>query len=83
VTLLELWSYVRDAGTLGVLVLIIVGGWKRYYVWGWYADEQSKRIAELESRLERATRVAESGTAAADRATRVAERRAGGSDELR
>lgn len=80
-TLLELWAYVRDAGTIGVLLLIIIGGWKRYYVWGWYADELRDRIVDLEKRLERATRVAESGTAAADRATRVAERRAEGADE--
>jgi hypothetical protein len=75
VTLLDLWSYVRDGGTIAVLLLIILGGWKRYYVWGWYADELRARIDQLETRLERATRVAESGTVAADRATRLAERR--------
>lgn len=74
-TILELWAYIRDAGTLGVLILIIVGGWRRYYVWGWYEAELRVRIAKLEGQLERATRVAESGTVAADRATRLAERR--------
>lgn len=79
-TLLELWVYVRDAGTLGVLLLIIIGGMKGLYVWKWYADELRVRIVKLEAQLERATRVAESGTVAADRATRLAERRSEGSD---
>lgn len=73
-TIVDLWAYVRDGGTIAVLLLIIVGGWKRYYVWGWYADELRRRIDDLERRLDRATRVAESGTLAADRATRLAER---------
>ena len=38
-------------------------------------EERAVRISRLETQLERATRVAETGTAAADRATRVAERR--------
>ena len=77
-TLVELWAYVRDGGMIALLFLILVGGWKRLWVFGWYADEQAKRIVQLEDRLDRATRVAESGTAAADRATRVAERRSEG-----
>ena len=79
-TLIELWAYVRDGGMLFLLFLILVGGWKRYWVWGWYAVELQQRINDLEQRLERATRVAESGTAAADRATRVAERQTEGAD---
>lgn len=80
-TLLELWAYIRDGGMVALLLLVIVGGWKRYWVFGWYAEELRGRIDDLERRLERATRVAESGTAAADRATRVAERRAEGTHE--
>ncbi len=80
-TLADLWTYIRDGGTIAVLFLILIGGWKRYWVFGWYADEQAKRIAQLEARLDRATRVAEYGTAAADRATRAAERRAEAVDE--
>jgi len=79
-TLSEIWEYLRDGGMIAVLFLILVGGWRRYWVFGWYAEELSKRINQLEDRLERATRVAESGTAAADRATRVAERRSEAGD---
>jgi hypothetical protein len=81
VTLVELWAYVRDGGMVAVLFLILVGGWKRYWVFGWYAVELRERIVDLEKRLERATRVAETGTAAADRATRVVERRDAATDE--
>jgi hypothetical protein len=81
VTLVELWAYVRDGGMIALLALILIGGWKRYWVFGWYAVEQRERIVDLEKRLERATRVAETGTAAADRATRVVERRDAVADE--
>lgn len=73
--LIELWAYIRDGGMLALLFLILIGGGKRYWVFGWYAVELQQRIVDLEQRLERATRVAETGTAAADRATRVVERR--------
>lgn len=73
-TLAELLVYVRDGGTISVLLLIIVGGMRRWYVWGWYAEELAARIRDLEARLDRATRVAEAGTTAAARATRFAER---------
>lgn len=82
-TLTELWAYVRDGGMIALLFLILIGGWKRYWVFGWYALELQRRIEQLEARLDRATRVAESGTAAADRATRVAERRVEGAPDER
>lgn len=72
-TLLDLWTYVRDGGTLVVLMLIIVGGWKQYWVFGWYADEQRARISKLEAQIERAVGAAESGTGLASRAIRQAE----------
>jgi archaellum component FlaF (FlaF/FlaG flagellin family) len=43
--------------------------------------ERQERITHLESRLDRATRIAEYSTTAADRATRVAERRYEAADE--
>ena len=73
-TLLELWAFIRDGGTVALLFLIIVGGWKRYWVWGWYAEEQRDRIRELEKKLDRAERLALGGTALARRATSLVER---------
>jgi hypothetical protein len=74
VTITELFVYVRDGGTIAVLLLVIVGGMRGWYVWRWYADELRERNRQLEIRLERAVGVAESGTVAADRATRLVER---------
>lgn len=69
-TITELFTYVRDGGTIAVLLLIIVGGHRGWYVWGWYAAELRARIEKLETALERATRAAEKSSDQADRATR-------------
>ena len=69
-----------NLGTLFLLLAILVGGFRGWWVYGRFYEEQARRIARLEAQLERATRVAESGTAAADRATRVAERQTEGAD---
>lgn len=67
-------------GLLFALLLILWGGMRGLWVWGWYAHELKERITKLEHQLERATRVAESGTVAADRATRLAERQTEAAD---
>ena len=74
-TLLDLYAYVRDGGALAVLILIIVGGMRGWYVWKWYADEQRVRITKLEAQLDRALGAAESGTGLARQAIRQAESR--------
>jgi hypothetical protein len=66
-------------GNLGVLVLlllILVGGYRKMWCWGWYVDELHGRILRLERQLDRSTGIAESGTGLAREATRhLAERR--------
>ena len=73
-TLVELYAYIRDGGTLAVLVAIIVGGYKGWYVWKREADEYREEIRDLKRRLERAEAIAAGGTALARRATSLAER---------
>ena len=61
-------------GNLGVLVLllfILFGGFRGWWVFGRYYDDQRARIDKLETRLDRAGKVAESGTGLATRATRL------------
>jgi hypothetical protein len=70
-----------NLGVLFLLLMILIGGMRGWWVYGRFYDEQARRIGQLEARLDRATRVAEYGTAAADRATRVAERRTEAVDE--
>lgn len=64
-----------NLGVLVVLLFILVGGFRGWWVYGRFYDEQSKRIDQLEARLERAGRVAEGGTGLASRAVEVVERR--------
>lgn len=37
-----LTTFLRDAGVIGVLVIIIVGGIKKLWVWGWQYREMEK-----------------------------------------
>lgn len=65
-------------GNLGVLVLllvILVGGFRGWWVYGWYARELRSRNEKLEDRLERAGKVVETGTGLATRAAQLAEER--------
>lgn len=64
-----------QAGVIFVLLLVLWSGFKGYWVWGTYAQELRNRIDRLEARLDRAERVAESGTGLAHRAASLAERR--------
>ena len=62
-----------QAGVLVLLIIILYGGFRGWYVYGWYARELRERNERLEARLDRASRVAESGTGLANRATRLVE----------
>ena len=63
-------------GNLGVLVLlliILVGGFRGWWTYGWYARELRERNDRLEARLDRAVGAAESGTGLARQAIRQVE----------
>lgn len=45
-----------NLGTLVTLVFILYGGSKRWWVFGWYATELSKRIDRLEARLDKVSK---------------------------
>lgn len=32
-------AYVRDAGLIGLFIVAMIGGWKRWWVWGWQLEE--------------------------------------------
>jgi len=42
ITLSQVISTIRDAGAIGILVLILVGGYKKWWVWG-HLYEASQR----------------------------------------
>ena len=69
-------------GNLGVLVLlllILVGGFRKWWVYGWIYQAQAKahleEMQKAEKRLDRLERVAQGGTILATRATELAESR--------
>lgn len=62
-----------QAGLLVALLFILWAGWKGYWVFGRYYEDQRLRIDKLERRLDRAVGAAESGTGLATRAIRQAE----------
>lgn len=63
-----------QAGLLFALIFILWAGYKRYWVFGWYAEELKARNLKLENRQDRIAGIAADGTALAQRATRLVER---------
>lgn len=49
--MLDVVQALRDSGLIGLLVLALVGGWKRWWVFGWHHDRvcarYEKQIADL------------------------------------
>jgi hypothetical protein len=66
-TIRELLDILSQGGILGLLVLIIYGGYKRYWVWGWSYSDKVREADEWK-------RLALSGTALAEKAIGVAKR---------
>lgn len=66
---------IKDAilGNLGavfLLVFILWAGWKKYWVFGWYAKELLDRNDKMEKRLDRSVGAAESATKLAQQHTK-------------
>ena len=43
----EALSYVRDAGLIGLFIVAMIGGWRKWWVWGWQLDECCARERSL------------------------------------
>ena len=66
-TIQEIVGLFSDAGVVGVLVFIIVGGYRQWFVWGWAYRDKTREADEWK-------RLALSGTALAEKAIGVAKR---------
>lgn len=66
-----------NLGLLFALIFILVGGFRGWWVYGRFYEDQRVRIVDLERRLDRALGAAETGTGLATRAIRQAEGRQG------
>lgn len=48
-TISELLNILRDAGIIGLLVVVLAGGFRKWWVWGWtYTDlvEDKRRVEQ-------------------------------------
>lgn len=62
-----------NLGTLVLLLFILIGGFRGWWVYGRFYDDQTKRIERLEQRVDRTLGAGERIAGTADRATRLAE----------
>jgi len=62
-----LFGLLDRGGTLAVLVVIIYGGMRRWYVWGWHYDEMRRERDAWRQRALRAGRLGEQSTEVAAR----------------
>lgn len=47
-TITDLLKYVSQAGVLGLLVIILFGGYKKWWVFGWIYRESEERTSKAE-----------------------------------
>lgn len=63
-------------GTLFLALFIIYTGYKKYWVFGWYAEELRKHNIRLENKLDDVTHENRAVTSVAEKAVSVAEQKA-------
>jgi hypothetical protein len=68
VTIQELVGLVTDGGVIALLILILVGGHRRWWVWGWLHKETVADRDEWKQLALRGTGLAETATSAARKA---------------
>lgn len=61
-TISEFVDVITQGGVIGLLVLIVVGGWRRWYVWAWAYHELLQDRDEWKSLAMRGTGLAETAT---------------------
>lgn len=73
VTIPELLDVLTQGGVVGLLILILVGGHRRWWVWGWQHKDTVRDRDEWKALALRGTGLAEAATDAAKKATHVEE----------
>lgn len=54
-----LYTLLRDGGALGLVVLLIIGGMRGWYVWGWHLRETQAECQEWKQIALRGTEIAD------------------------
>lgn len=76
VDLLAAVAFLRDAGLIGVMVAILWGGMRRWWVWGWAYTEMREQRDEWRKEAEAMRSVGRQNTVTAERGVTVAEQSA-------
>lgn len=71
ITLSQVITTVRDAGAIGILVMILLGGYKKWWVWGYMYESAIKERNEWRN-------IALRGTELADRIVEVTTKKSNG-----
>lgn len=74
-TIRELLSILNDAGVLGLLVAVLVGGARQWWVWGWAYRDVLKTVEKLEGERDEWRDLALQGTSLAEKTVDLARRR--------
>ncbi len=61
-----LLDFLNRGGVLAALLAILVGGWRRWWVWGWQYDEIRRERDAWRQRALRAGRLGEQSTEVAE-----------------
>lgn len=60
-------EWIQTGGFVGLLILIVMGGFRRWYVWAWQYDEKSKECEQWKT-------IALGSLTHANKAVQIAER---------
>jgi hypothetical protein len=62
----EFFKYVNDGGVFGLFTLILVGGFRKWWTWGWAYSEMEARLRQVEQERDDWRQLALHGTSLAE-----------------
>lgn len=65
-TVAELFKYVNDGGVIGLMIVILAGGFRRWWVWGWAYKDMEIAKAKMEQERDDWRQLALHGTSLAE-----------------
>lgn len=65
-TLKDLFDYINTGGVIGLFTLILVGGFRRWWVWGWAYKDMEAAKARVEQERDDWRQLALHGTSLAE-----------------
>ena len=66
-TVTDALRWISQGGILGVLVFILLGGYKKWWVWGWIYEDAEERATKAEKERDDWRDIALTGTSVAEK----------------